>query len=353
VRKAGARLRVSVQLIDVADGYHRWSERFDGSIADVFAIEDEIAERVASALRGVLSPREKEALKRPETAPDTYEYFLRGRQLIHTFRRETIETAREMFEQAIARDPGYAPAHAGLADVHSWLYEWWGGDDSDLEKADAASRRALELGPGLAVAHASRGFALSARRQYEDAAREFEEALRLNPNSYDALYRYARSCFASGQTARSAELFRRAGEVRREDYQSLILLGQSLAMLGRADEAREANREGVRRAERQLELNSADTRALSLGATALFFDGQTDKALRWSERALELAPDDQSVLNNGACLRARAGLKDEALTLLEQTFARGLGNLDWIENDPDYDSIRNEPRFQALLETLR
>jgi TolB-like protein/Tfp pilus assembly protein PilF len=353
VRKAGERLRVAVQLIDVADGYHRWSERFDGSLEDVFAIEDEIAERVATALRGVLTPREKEALRRPETGPETYEYYLRGRRLLHTFRRESMVMAREMFDQAIDRDPEYAPAHAGLADVHSWLYEWWGGDDTDLEAADAASRRALELGPDLADAHASRGFVLSIRCRYDEAAREYEEALRLNPNSYDALYYYGRTCFAAGQTARSAELFQRAGEVRREDYQSVILLAQSLAMLGREDESHEANREGIQRAERQLELNSTDTRALSLGANAFSLEGQIDKALRWSERAIELAPDDQSVLINGACVRARAGLKEEALGLLERTFAKGFGKRDWIEKDPDYDSIRDEPRFQALLDRLR
>jgi adenylate cyclase len=148
-------------------------------------------------------------------------------------------------------------------------------------------------------------------------------------------------------------LFQRAGEARPEDYQSLILLAQSLLMLGREDEAHEANREGIRRAERQLELNSTDTRALSLGANALLMEGQTERALRWSERAFELAPDDQSVLINGACVRARAGMKEEALGLLERTFAKGFGKRDWIENDPDYDSIRDEPRFQALLERLR
>ena len=353
VRKAGDRLRVAVQLIDVADGYHRWSERFDGSFEDVFAIEDEIAERVATALRGVLSPREKEALRRPETATETYEYFLRGRRLLHTFRRESIEAAREMFERAIQRDPGYAPAHAGLADVHSWVYEWWGGDDSDLEAADAASRRALELGPDLADAHASRGFVLSNRRQYEEAAREFEEALRLNPNSYDALYYYGRACFAAGQTERSATLFRRAGEARREDFQSLILLAQSLAMMRREDEALEANREGIR-APSGSSSSTPPTRALSRWGPMPSSRTAIGTGLCAGRSGPSSSPPTtRRVLINGACLRARAGLKEEALGLLERTFARGFGKRDWIEKDPDYDPLRDEPRFQALLERLR
>lgn len=307
---------------------------------------------MATALRGVLSAREKDALRRPETAVEAYDCFLRGRQLLHKFERASIEMAQKMFERAIELDPEYAPAHAGLADVHSWLYEWWGGKESDLTVADEASVRALALAGGLSASHASRGFVLSIRRRYEDAEKEFQEAIRLNPNSFDAYYYYARTCFAWGRIERSAELFQRAGEVRPEDYQSPILLAQSLWKLGRDEEAHEANREGIRRVERQLELNPTDARALSLGANALNNDGQKERALRWSERAIELKPDDQSALINGACLRARAGLKEEALKLLEHCFARGWGRRDWIEHDPDYDSIRDEPRFQALLSQL-
>jgi len=352
VRLARSRLRVTVQLVDVADGYQRWSQRFDGSPEDVFAIEDEIAKSVATALRGVLSAREREALRRPETAVEAYDYFLRGRQLLHRFVRPSIEMAGQMFERAIELAPDYAPAHAGLADAHSWLYEWWGGEASDLDAADGASRRALELAPDLSESHSSRGFVLSIRRLYDEAEREFREAIRLNPNSFDACYYYARTCFAAGRTEQSVDLFRRAAQIRPEDYQSPILLAQSLAMVGRAEEAREANREGIRRAERQLELNPTEVRALSLGATAFALDGQTERALQWSERALDLTPEDQSVLINGACLRARIGMKEQALDLLERCFARGWGKRDWIEQDPDYDSIRDDPRFQALLAKL-
>ena len=188
--------------------------------------------------------------------------------------------------------------------------------------------------------------------RYKDAVHEYEEALRINPKLYDALYYYGRAAFAEGETERSAELFRRAGKVRQEDFQSMILLGQSLRMLGCIDEAREAMREGVRRVERALELNPTDSRALSLGANALWDDGQPKRALRWSESAIELFPEEQGVLINGACLRAKMGMKEEAITLLERVFARGLGKRDWIENDPDYDSLRDDPRFLALLDRL-
>jgi adenylate cyclase len=353
VRTLGDRLRVTVQLIAVEDGYHRWSRRFDRTLADVFDIQEEIAQNVAGELRGILTPHERVALRRPETSAECYEYFLRGRRLIHRFDRVALETAKPMFERAIAIDPGYALAHTGLADVHSWFYEWWGADETDLAAADRSSARAIELAPNLSEAHASRGFVMSLQHRYPDAAREFEAAIRLNPNSFDAHYLYARSCFASGDVARSAELFRRAGETRLEDFQSLVLLAQSLRVLGRLEEADAANREGLRRVERLVELDPTDARALSLGAHALDDDGQRERALGWARRALELHPNDLGVLVNGACLFARARQVDEALDLLERTFARGFGKRDWIEHDPDYESLRGHRRFEAMLARLR
>ncbi|MEW5974584.1 MAG: protein kinase [Acidobacteriota bacterium] len=352
VRKLGERLRVTVQLVDVADGYQRWSQRFDRTLADVFDIQDEIAQSVATALRGILTPREKEALRRPETVMEGYEYFLRGRQLIRSFARTALEKARRMFERAIEIDPNYAPAYAGLADVHCWVYEWYGGDAADFEAAHRASERALDLAPDLSEAHSSRGFVLSLAGRYQEAELEFQAAIALNPNSFDAHYLYARSCFAWGRIDQSAEQFRRASECRQEDFQSLMLLAQSLRKLGRDEEALEASREGIRRAERHLELDPTDARALSMGANGLMDVGQVEKALHWSHRAVDLHPDDQGVLINSACVHIRAGLKEEALNLLEQTFSRGWGKRDWIEHDPDYDILREDPRFQAMLEKL-
>jgi non-specific serine/threonine protein kinase len=353
VRKAGDRLRITVQLVDVADGYQRWSHRFDGKIEDVFAIQDEIADRVAAALGRLLTEHQREALRRPETAPETYEFFLRGRQLFNQASRQSYLMAKQMFEQAIERDPEYAPAYAGLADVYGWFSTWLGGSDADFEAADRASRKALELAPDLSEAHTSRGFVLSIVHKYEDAEREFQEALRLNPLSFDAYYNYARMCFGWGRIERSAELFRRAADVRPEDFQCLMLASQALKMLGRKDEAVEANREGIRRAERQLELDPRDTRALSLGSGALFEAGQRDRAEQWITRALEIAPEDGGVLANATCFYAKDGQHEKALDVLERTVAKGWGKRDWIEHDPDYDPLRSHPRFQAMLAKLK
>jgi non-specific serine/threonine protein kinase len=352
VRKAGDRLRVTVQLVDVADGYQRWSHRFEGTIEDVFDIQDQIAESVATALRGLLSGREKDALRRPGTEAAAYEHYLRGRQAMHALSRTNAIVAKEMFDRAIEVDPNYAPAHAGLAQLHAWEFEWWGGGEPAAQAADEASRKALELAPQLSESHTARGSAFAQRGLYDDAAREFEEAIRLNPNSFEAFYLYARASFAAGNIERSAELFKRGGEVRHEDFQCPVLMAQSLWMLGRAAEAREANREGIRRAERWLEIEPNNLRALALGGSSLAHDGQIDRALEWMGRAIAMAPDDSSVYFNAACMYAKLNRKEEALACLEQTFARGFGKRDWIEHDPDYDSLRDDPRFQAMLEKL-
>jgi TolB-like protein/Flp pilus assembly protein TadD len=354
VRKADDRLRVTVQLIEVATGFHRWSQRFDRNLDDVFAIEEEIAESVATSLRGsVLSGREKEALRRPSTGGRAYEYYLRGRQYLRCMTQPDLEQSRKMFERAIELDAGYGPAWACLSASHAMSCEWFGGTREDLAHAERASRRALELAPELAEPHVARGLVLSQLPRAEGAAAEFEEAIRINPNLFEAYYFYARSAFARGDIARSAELFRQAADVQTEDFQSAMLLGQSLRMLGRVEESRAATTEGIRRAEHILALNPTDGRALSLGSGALFEDGQHSRAVAWAQRAIELYPDDPAVLINAACLHAKLRQKEEALTLLERVFAQGRGKREWVEHDPDYDILRDDPRFKEMLARLK
>jgi adenylate cyclase len=348
VRKAGNRLRITTQLVKTSDGSHLWSNRYDRVLEDVFSIQENIAENVATALQGVLSNKEKVAIRRPETVIEAYKYFLKGRQLFHQL---ALDEAKKMFEKAIEQDSDYAFGYAGLADAHSWLYEWEGANDSDLAAAERNSRKALSLAPNLSESHSSRGYVLSLGKRYGEADLEFKEAIQLNPNSYDAYYYYGRSCFARGQIQESAELFQKASEVRREDFQSMLLLGQSLGILGK--DKTKAVREGINRAKKQLKLNPTDKRALSLTTIYLLEVGERKEALQWINKALELYPGDAGVLINGACLFARDGNKEKALDLLEIAVGKGYGKKDWIEYDPDYDSLRNEPRFQSLLSKLK
>lgn len=226
-------------------------------------------------------------------------------------------------------------------------------DQDASDELRKSSERAVALVPCLADVHVARGCALTIARRYEDAAAAFTIAIALNKNLFEAYYYYARSSFASGQIARSAELFQQAAAARREDFQSALLACQSLQMLGRNDDMLELRREGISRAQRALELNPNDARALSLLPGYLFDDGRPEDALAAHERALALYPDDMSTLINGACLRSRMGHTERALDLLEKAVEQHGAQRDWIEHDSDYDSLRHEPRFQRLLAKLK
>jgi tetratricopeptide (TPR) repeat protein len=352
VRKAGDRLRVTVQLVDVGAGYQRWSHRFDGVLSDIFAMQDEIASRVATLLRGFLSTRAQDALRRPGTTPEAYEHFLKGRQLLSVLTSTSLVAAKEALERAVELDPVYAPAYAALAQLHAWNAERLGGGEGAAAAADRASANAVEHGPQLAEAHVARAVVLGMRRAYEAAAREYEEALRLNPQSFDAYFGYAAVCFQTGKDEQAVELYRRAAEVRVEDFQCLSISAMSLRRLGRVEEARAAALEGLRRAERALEVDPGNARALALGACSLVDVGELDRAGQWARRALDLAPDEPSVNVGVACVYLRMGDNERALDRLEGTFGRGIGKRDWVDHDPDYDSVRDDPRFQALVAKL-
>jgi len=353
VRKAGTKLRVTAQLVNVADGYHLWSERYDRELEDVFAIQDEIAENIVKALRVVLSEEEKRAIeKAPTENVQAYDYYLRGRQFFHQFRRTGIQFARRMFERAIETDPNFALAYAGAADCCSFLYMYWDTSKANLEGADSYSRKALELDPESAEAHASRGLTLSLSKQYAEAEREFATAIRLNPKLFEAHHFYGRSSFQQGKMEQAVRCFEEASRVRPEDYQSLLLVALPLTKLGRRADAEAALRKGLQVSEKHLELNPDDARALYLGANCLIQVGDRERALEWASRALALDSEDSIVLYNVACVYARGGLADKAIGCLEKAIQNGFGHREWLDNDPDFDSLRGDPRFQALLKRV-
>jgi len=354
VRVAGTRLRVTVQLVDVATGYQRWSHRFEGTLDDVFAIQDEIATRVATALRGLLSNRDKQAMRRPGAAVDAYSDYLRARQLLLYMSPTAYRTAVELFESAIANDPSYAPAYAGLAELHARYFEWsYGGQDARAA-ADRASLRALELAPHATTSHVARAQVLKMLHRYEEARAEFDEAIRTSPNDFEAHHLYGRLFFEVGDIEASAQMFRRASELRVEDYQTPLLLAQSLRRLGRLEEGHVARIEGIERVERQLALWPDDARALALGAAEIVHDGEAERerALAWVVRAAAAAPDDPSVWYNIACTYAGLQMQEPALEWLGKTFEIGMGVRAWVEHDPDFDFLRDDPRFQAMVAKL-
>jgi tetratricopeptide (TPR) repeat protein len=352
VRRAGKRIRITAQLIDAEDGFHLWSETFDRELEDIFAVQDEIARSIVDALEITLSPKEERVIEQvPTTDVKAYDCYLRGRIFLHD-QRGGVKPALKMFQQAIEIDPAYALAHAGLADASSVLYTWYDKDTAHLERADAASLRALELDPELAEAHAARAHVLALTDHYDEAREEFETAIRLDPTFYEAYYHYGRAALMHGRFEKSAQMFEKAFAVRPDDYQAPLLVTQVYRSLGKEPEVREAYERGVRLVEKYLKLNPEDQRALVLGANALWLVGQPERALEWGNRALALDPENPSVLYNLGCFYSIAGASKKALDCLEKSAEVGTISKEWVEHDSDLDPIRAEPRFQALLEKL-
>jgi serine/threonine protein kinase/Tfp pilus assembly protein PilF len=352
VRRAGNRLRITAQLIETRTGHSVWAERYDRQIEDVFAIQDEIAQAIARALKVVLTEKEKQEIKKAPTADvQAYDYYLRGRQFFHQLRRKGFEYARQMFARAIVIDPGYARAYAGVADCSSFLYMYWDTTDDNLREADRASRKAVELESESGEAHASRGLAVSLSKNFEEAAKEFETAIRLDPKLFEAHYFYARACFQQGNMEKAARLFEQACIVKPQDYQAPTLLGTSYRGLGRIAEAEAAARRAFQMAEKHLELHPDDARALYLGAGNLADIGERDRALDWVQRALAIDSEEPSILYNSACVFAKLGSTDEALDCLEKAMAPSKGHWyrQWAAKDSDLDPVRKHPRFQALM----
>ena len=350
LRRSRNHLRLSVQLVETESGRMVWAERYEREIEDVFAIQSEIAQAITEKLKVVLSEAERRAIaKAPTASVEAYDLCLQGRQYFRQFRRKSIEFARGFYERAIEVDPGYAGAHAGLAACHSYLCMFWESTEEAMEAADRASRRAVELDGDLAEAHVARGVAVSLRRNHEEAEREFRAAIRLDAASFEAYYFFARGFYAQGKKDHAVYWFRRACEADPQDYQAPALLGSALRGLGLKAESDEAYRRTVALAQKHLEVNPGQTRALYFGAIALCQLGERlDEALEWAERALRIDPEEPQVLYNVACVYALTGKPERAIDCLAKTVVHGDLWRGWMENDSDLEALHGHPRFEAL-----
>ncbi len=353
VRKAGDRLRITAQLINVEDGCHLWSERYERELKDVFAIQDEIARKIVHALEVNLTDTESRRLGRaPTQNVEAYDFYLRGRQFFYRSKRKAIECAIEMFTHATEKDPNYALAYAGLADCYSYMYMYFDSDTLNLERARIISKAALTLDGELAEAHSAHGLAVSLSKQYERAEREFEAAIRLNPRLFEAYYFYARTCFIQGKLDEAVRLFEQAENVKPEDLQACSLMSFALRCLGQKEKSDLVSRRLLKKVERHIELNPDDSRALYLGATALLDLGDREKSLQWARKSYSLDPEDPYIVYGIACFHCMLGKYEEALDYFEKAVRAGFAHREWIETDKDLDPLRSDPRFQAILSDI-
>lgn len=350
VRRSGDRVRITAQLIDCRSDRQLWSENYDRELTDVFEVQDEIARNIVSALELSLTPRQQLAIRKQSTTEnmEAYDFYLRGR---HFVERGDVDSGQRMFEKAIELDNDYALAWAGAADCHSWSSMWYEASPLSLQNADECSLKALHLAPSLAEAHASRGYALAANGKYAQAEAEFNAAIALDPQLYEAYYYGGRAYFAQGQFRKAAEAFTQAGVIRPDDVTAAALRSTALKAFGTPEEIKEALEHSIGLAERHLALNPDDALAWSRAANELINMGQIEKGLLWAERAYSIKP--AVCRYNVACAFMIGGRVDRALELLEEHARAGAVLADWLEQDSDWDEIRDDPRFRQVLEIAR
>ena len=282
-----------------------------------------------------------------------YDFYLQGMFYFHRWGLRNVRFSIDMFSKAVAIDPEFARAWAALADSYAMIVLYWNTSDEFLSGADTASIRALELLPGLAESHVSRGLYHFANGENREAIAEFETALTLDPELFDAHYFYARVRFQRGELNQAAELFEEAQSINPDDFQAPTFLRQIYRSQGREDDAKAAARLAVTRAKRQLELYPDDTRALNLGCAALIESGHKKQAMQWAERSLTIDGDNPDTLYNLACSYALLGEPNRAMDCLERADLEGMSIAAWAENDSDLNSLHSNPRFQALMHKLR
>jgi TolB-like protein/Flp pilus assembly protein TadD len=353
VRKMGNRLRITAQLVNVADGSNLWSEKYDREIEDIFAIQDDISQAIVKALRVILTEGEKKQIEKARTENvQAYDYYLRGRQYFHQLRRKSLEYARQMFNKAIEIDEDYARAYAGVADSCSMLYTYFDAREFNLRQADIASHKALELEPELAEAHVARGLAESLSKRFDEAEKEFETAMKLDPKLFEAPYWYGRALLSAGRSQEAVKMFERSTVLRPDEFQAANFLAQAYDSLGLTAERETALRRAMKLMEERLELNPDDARACNLLSAKYAKLGDPARAVQYAERSLAIDPDDPMLLYNVSCTYAVLGMEEEAMRCLERAVDNGFGHKEWIDHDPDLLSLRDNPRFKAISKAI-
>jgi len=349
LRRAGNRLRINAELVDTTTDFPLWSERYDREMADVFEVQDEIARKIAEALRVTLSPQEQEQLAAKPTAnTEAYDLYLRGRSYARRLTRQDLEFALQMFENAVSRDPQFALAHAAIASSCALFNQHFDRAPDWIERAKAASRKASALGsdsPDIQVAEA---WILYAEGMFDEAIARVRRAIERKPDVEGGYYLLGRALFAAGQYQEVVDLAEAAVAASGEDYNVYVPLHNALGALGKREALRNAVQQRILVLEAHLRKSPEDARGRTLLATDYAHVDRGDDAAREASLAMALRPNDAMVMYNVACVFGQLGKKDEALDALRKAKDAGENDATWARRDPDLALLHGDPEFEKL-----
>ena len=349
LRRAGNRLRINAQLVDAATGFPVWSERYDREMSDIFEVQDEIAHKIAEALRIKLSPREvAELAAKPTENLQAYDLYLRGRSYARRRTVRDLDFALQMFENAVELDPNFAAAWAAIANGCALAQYWSGGKERYMERAQAASLRAVAIAPDSPEVLVSQGWILYARGLYEDSARLSRAAIARKQDCEGAYFLLLRALFASGKYDELAALAEEAIASAGSDYNVYVPIVNALSALGKADAQHNVVLRLIEVLEKHLLEVPEDARARILLGGMYSQEGRPADAIRETELAMVLRPNEATVLYNAACTFCNLGRRAEALDAIRKAWDAGFKDADWTRRDPDLAPLHGDPEFEKL-----
>ena len=383
VRKSGNKLRISVQLVNAADGYHLWSERYDREMQDIFEVQDEIALAVIDALKLKIFGDEKEALlKRYTDNPEAYQLYLKGRYHFAKRGKLDLELGIEYFQEAIKLDPNFALAYVGIADSYDAMPGFAHLSPHEATPhARAAAQKAVEIDPMLAEAHAAMADCFAAYDwNWAEAEREYKRAIELNPNAAISHFHFAlyyltpmgRMDEAIREMSRALELepfnlminanlagtylFARQNDKALEQAKKIyelepnfvagqFWLGMVYCATGKRDEA-------IAHIEKALQSNPTNQLLLMLAGLVYAEAGRKRETEQIVEKFKEMATTQYVVSYYLANIYAALGNKDETFAALEKAFEQRDFHLGALNSLWTMDSLRDDPRFQDLIQRM-
>jgi len=352
IRRGGSRLRITAQLLDAQSDSLLWSERYDREMADVFAVQDEIARKIAEALRVQLTPQEQEALAaKPTENLQAYDLYLRGRSYARRHTRQDLEFALQMFENAVAQDSGFALAYAAIANVCAQYHYNYERKKAWLERSREASRKAVSLKPQLPEVKVAQAWILYTQGEYTEAVHVAQEAIERKRDTEGAYYLMLRGLFAAGRYQDVAAVAEAAIEASGTDYNVYVPITNALDSLGKKDALQQMRQREIQALENHLRTVPEDARARVLLAADYAAVGHVEEAMREANLGITLRPNEATVLYNAACVFCQLGKKAEGMAALKKAWEAGFIDPDWARRDPDLALLHGEPEFEKLYPT--